>query len=72
MNQKTTSSYQRVWQVAAEIPEGNVASYGQVAKLARLAGGARRVGRALASAPDRNTLPWHRILKADGKIRHIL
>ena len=45
-----------------------MASYGQVAKLARLAGGARRVGRALASAPDRGQLPWHRILKADGKI----
>ena len=68
MTAESTGSYQRVWQVAAEIPEGTVASYGQIAKLARLAGGARRVGRALASAPDRNLLPWHRILKADGKI----
>lgn len=61
-------SFRRVWNVVEAIPEGTVASYGQVAELAGLNGGARRVGGALAKAPNRGTLPWHRILKADGKI----
>jgi len=61
-------SFQRLWRITEAIPEGCVASYGQVAKLAGLNGGARRVGGALARAPDRSRLPWHRILKSDGKI----
>jgi methylated-DNA-protein-cysteine methyltransferase-like protein len=68
VDERPSGSFQRVWNVVAAIPEGNVASYGQVAKLAGLNGGARRVGGALAKAPDRGSLPWHRILKADGKI----
>lgn len=68
MDKHSASPFRRVWQVVEAIPEGRVASYGQVAKLAGLNGGARRVGGALAKAPDRNRLPWHRILKADGKI----
>ena len=68
MGEGTTGSFRRVWNVVEAIPEGCVASYGQVAKLAGLNGGARRVGGALAKAPDRGSLPWHRILKADGKI----
>jgi methylated-DNA-protein-cysteine methyltransferase related protein len=66
--ERPSGSFQRLWNVVEAIPEGNVASYGQVAKLAGLNGGARRVGGALAKAPDRGSLPWHRILKADGKI----
>ncbi len=68
MVESTGGSYRRVWNVVEAIPEGYVASYGQVAKLAGLNGGARRVGGALAMAPDRGTLPWHRVIKADGKI----
>jgi len=68
VGERPSGSFRRVWNVVEAIPEGNVASYGQVAKLAGLNGGARRVGGALAKAPDRGSLPWHRILKADGKI----
>ncbi len=68
MDEHSASPFRRVWHVAEAIPEGCVASYSQVAKLAGLNGGARRVGGALAKAPDRSRLPWHRILKADGKI----
>jgi len=66
--ESSTGSFRRVWNVVEAIPEGTVASYGQVAKLAGLNGGARRVGGALAKAPDRTSMPWHRIIKADGKI----
>ena len=68
VGERPSGSFQRLWNVVEAIPEGNVASYGQVAKLAGLNGGARRVGGALAKAPDRGSLPWHRILKTDGKI----
>jgi methylated-DNA-protein-cysteine methyltransferase-like protein len=68
VGERPSGSFRHLWNVVEAIPEGNVASYGQVAKLAGLNGGARRVGGALAKAPDRGSLPWHRILKADGKI----
>ena len=51
------------------IPEGQVASYGQIAKLAGLPRrAARMVGRALGAAPKEMQLPWHRIVNAQGKI----
>ncbi len=68
MGEGSTGSFQRVWNVVEAIPEGCVASYGQVAELAGLSGGARRVGGALAKAPHRSGMPWHRVIKADGKI----
>ncbi|WP_440902129.1 MGMT family protein [Actinosynnema sp.] len=45
------------------IPEGRVATYGDVAKLSR-APSARLVGQVLNQ--DGRDLPWHRVLKADG------
>ncbi len=68
MGESAGGSFQRVWSVVEAIPEGCVASYGQVAKLAGFSGGPRRVGGAMAKAPERGALPWHRVLKADGKI----
>jgi methylated-DNA-protein-cysteine methyltransferase-like protein len=59
---------QRVWQVVAAIPVGRVASYGQVAELAGLPNGARRVGRILGRLPPGTTLPWHRVVSASGRI----
>ena len=62
-------SYKRIWEQAALIPEGMVASYGQIAKLAGLPRrGARMVGRAVGAAPKEMQLPWHRIVNAQGKI----
>ncbi len=60
--------YQRIWQVVAEIPEGCVLSYGEVARLAGLPGRARMVGQALGRAPVRMDLPWHRVINAQGRI----
>ncbi len=59
---------QRILATVARVPRGRVASYGQVATLAGLPGRARLVGWALRHAPDGATLPWHRILRADGCI----
>lgn len=59
---------QRIWRVVADIPPGRVASYGQVADLAGLPGGARRVGRCLSRLPAGTRLPWHRVVNATGGI----
>ena len=63
-----TEARQRIWQVIAAIPEGRVASYGQVARLAGLGRGARQVGQALRRLPSGSSIPWHRVINAQGKI----
>ncbi len=52
----------------AQIPEGRVVSYGQLAELAGLGRAARWVGRALSQLPEGSSLPWHRVLGADGRL----
>jgi methylated-DNA-protein-cysteine methyltransferase related protein len=58
----------RIHAVVRAIPPGRVASYGEVAALANLPRGARQVGRALREAPADVALPWHRVLRADGRL----
>ena len=59
---------QAVWQVVADIPEGHVLTYGEVARLSGNPRYARRVGQAMRWAPRKLTLPWHRVINAQGKI----
>jgi methylated-DNA-protein-cysteine methyltransferase related protein len=63
-----SDSYQRIYAVVRRIPEGRVATYGQVASLAGLAGHARQVGYALHAIPDGTAVPWHRVVNASGGI----
>jgi methylated-DNA-protein-cysteine methyltransferase-like protein len=60
--------FMRIWDVVDGIPEGCVLNYGEVARLAGLPGRARLVGRALARAPKKRALPWHRVVNAQGMI----
>jgi methylated-DNA-protein-cysteine methyltransferase-like protein len=62
------AAYRRIYRVIERIPEGRVATYGQVAALASLAGHARQVGYALHSLPDGSPLPWHRVINAKGEV----
>ena len=64
----TDSTYTRIYAVVRQIPRGRVATYGQVAELAGLAGHARQVGYALHALPDSSTVPWHRVVNARGEI----
>lgn len=48
------------------IPRGRVAAYGEVAQKAGLPGRARLVGRVLRESSG-GRLPWHRVLRADGR-----
>ncbi len=49
------------------IPRGQVAGYGEVARRAGLPGRARLVARILSENSDPK-LPWHRVLRSDGRI----
>lgn len=49
------------------IPRGQVAGYGEVARRAGLPGRARMVARLLSMNFDAD-LPWHRVLRSDGRI----
>lgn len=50
------------------IPSGKVMSYGQVARLAGNARGARQVVRILHSMSQKYNLPWYRVINAQGRI----
>ncbi len=64
------SLYERIYQVVARVPEGRVATYGQIAELAGIPRGARQVGYAMAAlgrGRPRPDIPWHRIVNAKGE-----
>ena len=58
----------RILAVVRSIPFGSVASYGQVAARAGLRGRARLVAWALKQAAHNDPVPWHRVLRSDGRI----
>lgn len=57
----------RIIAAVRAIPRGEVAGYGEVARRAGLPGRARWVARLLAASEDPD-LPWHRVLRSDGRI----
>jgi methylated-DNA-protein-cysteine methyltransferase-like protein len=62
-----SDAYPRIYEVVKCIPRGRVATYGQVAELAGLGGHARQVGYALHVLKD-DSVPWHRVVNAQGRI----
>ena len=58
----------KVWHIVGMIPKGSVCSYGVIASLAECPGCARWVGRILSQLPPDTSLPWHRVLRANGQI----
>ena len=55
-------------QVVQGIPRGHVLTYGEVARLAGKSRWARRVSQAMRRTPKGVSLPWHRVVNAQGKI----
>ncbi|KKD37986.1 MAG: MGMT family protein [Limnoraphis robusta] len=65
------STYDKIYDIVRQIPVGKVATYGQVAELANLAGKARLVGYALYRVEIQSSdIPWHRVINAKGEISH--
>jgi methylated-DNA-protein-cysteine methyltransferase-like protein len=62
------STRERIYAQVRKIPRGKVATYGQIASLAGLEGQARQVGYAMAAIPASSTIPWHRVINAQGRV----
>lgn len=58
----------QVCEVVHRIPPGCVATYGDVAAALGLASAARQVGYALAALEPGSSVPWHRVVNAQGRI----
>ena len=58
----------RILQLIRAIPFGEVRSYGGVAYMADLKGGARAIGGAMAANPVPVIIPCHRVVGANGKL----
>lgn len=63
------SFYQKVYDVVRQIPPGKVLTYKQVATLAGNPKASRAVGTAMKNNPDMKTIPCHRVVGSDGKMR---
>jgi methylated-DNA-protein-cysteine methyltransferase-like protein len=63
-----SSSYPRIYAAVRRIPRGRVATYGQIAEVARVPGQARLVGYAMFALSRTTAVPWHRVINAQGRI----
>jgi O-6-methylguanine DNA methyltransferase len=60
--------YKAVWLACAEIPKGEVRTYGWIARRIGKPAAARAVGRALGRNPFAPVVPCHRVVGADGRL----
>lgn len=65
---KKDGGWDKVYKLVKRIPRGRVVTYGQLAKMLQLPGGARTVGYAMAGCPSGQGIPWHRVVGEKGKI----
>ncbi len=63
-----TAFTMRVRNIISAIPEGRVASYGQIAALAGNIRAARQVAWILHSSSKASELPWHRVVGTRGRV----
>ena len=61
-------NWNSVYKLVKKIPRRRVATYGQIAKVLKLHGGARTAGRAMAACPSGQGIPWHRVVGAGGRL----
>ncbi len=57
-----------VYQQTRRIPKGKVATYGQIARLAKKPKAARAVGVFMRTNPFAPEVPCHRVVAADGRL----
>lgn len=60
--------FSRIYEIVKQIPEGKVATYGQIATLAGNPRWARVVGYALHVNPDPDTIPCYRVVNREGAV----
>jgi len=69
MTEHVVKLYRSIYAVVRRIPTGHVATYGQVAELAGIPGGARVAGAAMKTSKPSDRLPWQRVIGKAGKNR---
>jgi len=69
MTEHVVRLYRSIYAVVRRIPRGRVATYGQVAELAGIPGGARVAGAAMKTSKPTDRLPWQRVIGKAGKNR---
>ena len=69
MTEHVAKLYRSIYAVVRRIPAGHVATYGQVAELAGIPGGARVAGAAMKTCKPGDRLPWQRVIGKAGKNR---
>lgn len=60
--------FERVWDIAGQVPRGMVTTYGAIARVLGSPGAARTVGWAMRAAPAASGLPCHRVINASGEL----
>ena len=64
----TDNPTRRIYEAVKKIPQGKVATYGQVATMAGNPKMSRAVGNALHKNPDPNNIPCYRVVNAKGEL----
>ena len=59
---------EKIYRKLLEVPEGNVTTYGDLAKAINLKNGQRTVGQIMKKNPFPVIVPCHRVVKSDGTI----
>lgn len=62
------NTFEKIYEVVKSIPEGKVATYGQVALFAGNPRWARVVGYALHVNPEPGIIPCHRVVNREGRV----
>jgi len=68
LNLKGTPFQLKVWEALLKIPEGQLATYSQIADFIGHPGASRAVGTAIGSNPVAVLIPCHRVIRSDGGI----
>lgn len=68
MKIKKFNLFERIYYIVRKIPQGKVATYGQIAALAGSPRGARMVGWALHILEHHRKIPWQRVINREGRI----
>lgn len=64
----TSNTFEKIYQIVKQIPYGQVATYGQIARLCGNKNLSRVVGYALHVNPDPDTIPCYRVVNRFGQV----
>ncbi|WFR55540.1 methylated-DNA--[protein]-cysteine S-methyltransferase [Anaerocolumna sp. AGMB13025] len=68
MKKEDSNFFEKVYEIVAIIPEGKVATYGQISLMLGNPYASRAVGYAMHGAPPERNLPCHRVVNKEGRL----